>query len=125
MTDKERLVELLKQNCHCKDEDCLKCSSKGFCFTHREADYILADGWIIPPVKVGDIVYFVARNSGEPIGIIDEVEIVMIGKTESGWCAKGKLGENTFDVYPHFEIDNHSFFASREEAKKALRGGAE
>lgn len=27
---RERLVELLKQTCHCKDEDCSNCSSNGF-----------------------------------------------------------------------------------------------
>lgn len=77
------------------------------------------------PCKVGDVVYFVARNSGKPIGTIDEVKIVMIGKTEKGFCAKGKLGENTFDIYPKFENDNHTFYASREEAEEALRGGGE
>ena len=78
-----------------------------------------------PPVKVGQKVYFVARNSGKPIGTIDEMEIVMIGKTESGYCAKGKLGENTFDIIPHFEIDNYTFFTSREDALKALEGSGE
>lgn len=89
------------------------------------ADYLLENGVIVPPCKVGQIVYFVARNSGKPIGNIDEMEIVMIGKTESGFCAKGKIGENTFDIIPHFEIDNYTFFASQKEAKQALKGGAE
>lgn len=120
MTDMERLVELIKQakkqtkNANCDIE-------KNMIF----ADYLLENGVIVPPCKVGDVVYFVARNSGEPIGDIDEVEIVMIGKTEKEFCAKGKLGENTFDIYPGFEIDNYTFYASREEAEKALRGGGE
>lgn len=86
------------------------------------ADYLLENNVVIPPVKVGQIVYFVARNSGKPIGTIDELEIVMIGKTESGFYAKAKLGENTFDIIPHFEIDNYTFFTSREDAEKALKG---
>ena len=85
--------------------------------TRNVADYLLWKGVVVLPCKVGDMVYFVERNSDIPIGIIDEIEIVMIGKTESGFCAKGKIGENTFDI-PKFEIDNHCFFASREEAKK-------
>lgn len=80
---------------------------------------------IMPPCKVGNVVYYVARNSGNPIGTIDEVKIVMIGKTESGWCAKGKIGESTFDIYPHFEIDNYTFYASREKAKKSLNADSE
>lgn len=123
MTGRERLVELLRKDNCCIDYDCNKCLSNIHCYPKTVADRILADGWIRPPCKVGDVVYFVARNSGKPIGNIDEVEIVMIGKTEKGFCAKGKLGENTFDIYPKFEIDNHTFYASREEAEKALKGG--
>ena len=89
------------------------------------ADYLLENGVIVPPCKIGDKVYFVSRNSGKPTGVIDEVEIVMIGKIESGFCAKGKLNGITFDIMPHFEIDNYSFFLSREEAEQALKGGVQ
>ena len=81
------------------------------------AECLLADGWIRPPCKVGDKVYFVARNCGIPIGTIDEVEIVMIGRTQSDFCAKGKIvsvSDNTFDIIPKFEIDNYTFYSSRE-----------
>lgn len=125
---KDRLVELLKKtrcNKNCsgfgKSEFCKGCSSyERFV---KSANYLLENGVIVPPCKVGDIVYFVARNNGKPIGTIDEIEIVMIGKTETGFCAKGKLGENTFDIIPHFEIDNYTFFASREEAQAKLKEG--
>lgn len=113
MTERERLIDVLNK-------------AYGGCarwFIAKLADAVIADGWVRPPCKVGDTVYFVARNSGKPIGNIDELEIVIVGKTESGFCAKGKMGENTFDIIPHFEIDNYSFFATREEAEKALKGG--
>ena len=61
MSERKRLIELLKQNCHCKDEDCSNCNSNGICFTHRESDYLLANGVIVPPVKVGQTVYGISR----------------------------------------------------------------
>ena len=51
---RDRLIELLKQNCHCKDEDCSKCSSNGICFSHREADYLLENGVIVAPMPMAD-----------------------------------------------------------------------
>lgn len=105
---RDRLIEILKHRRHLE--------------TSELADYLLANDIVVSPVKVGNIVYFVARNNGKPIGTIDEMEIVMIGKTETGYCAKGKLGETTFDIIPHFEIDNYTFFTSREEAEKMLKG---
>ena len=59
MSERERLIELLKQNCHCKDEDCSNCSSNGICFTHREADYLLANGVVVLPCKINDHVWFI------------------------------------------------------------------
>ena len=56
---RERLVELLKQTCHCKDEDCSNCSSNGICFTYKDADHLLENGVIVPPVKVGQTVYYI------------------------------------------------------------------
>ena len=56
-----RLIELIKQageqeclNAVCGDIDSLIDSPRGAEFI---ADYILADGWIRPPCKVGDVVY--------------------------------------------------------------------
>lgn len=117
---RDRLIELIRQ-ARKKTKDANSTLEREIIF----AEHLLANGVIVPPCKVGDTVYFVARNSGRPIGSILPVEIVMIGKTESGFCAQGKIGENTFDVIPHFEIDNYTFFASREEAEQALKGGAE
>ena len=62
MTDRERLVELLNNHCavgyegnECTNpftDDCGECL----------ADYILADGWIRPPCKVGDVEYVIYRK---------------------------------------------------------------
>ena len=59
MSERERLIELLKQNCHCKDEDCSNCNSNGICFTHRETDYLLKNGVVVLPCKINDHVWFI------------------------------------------------------------------
>ena len=85
-------------------------------------DKLLEYGIIVPPCKVGDTVYFVARNSGKPIGTIDEIEIVQIAQRKEGFHAKGRFkgSLNEFEIRS-FKIDNHSFFITREEAEAALR----
>lgn len=131
---RERLIELLRsynvapektcprfgtgENC----EGCKYCRDDIGCdYIAREADYLLANGIIVPPCKVGDTVFFVARNSGEPIGTIDEIEIVQIARRKEGFHAKGRFkgSLNEFEIRS-FKIDNHSFFLTREEAEAAL-----
>ena len=38
MNERERLIELLKHTCSCRNDDCAKCGVSGKCFTHVEAD---------------------------------------------------------------------------------------
>lgn len=117
MTERERLVEHI--GTFCKGE--LGANLKKD-ILEKFADHILADGWIRPPCKVGDVVYFVGRNNGEPQGVIDELVIVGIEKTEQGFNAKSKFkdSENVFTILG-FTIDNYGFFSTKEEAEKALR----
>lgn len=114
-------------------ETCGECSSLEC--TEKLTDYLLANGVIVPPCKVGDTVYFVARNSGRPIGTIYEIEIVQIARRKEGFHAKGRFkgNLNEFEIR-YFKIDNYSFFLIREEAEAALvnyesstieKGGAE
>lgn len=90
------------------------------------AAYLSDNGVIVPPCKVGDTVYFVARNSGRPIGTIDEIEIVQIARRKEGFHAKGRFkgSLNEFEIRS-FKIDNYSFFLTKEEAEAALKGGAD
>ena len=60
MTERERLIELLK-NDSCKspmlcDPNC-KYANLARCYEERTADFLLENGVIVPPVKMGDIVY--------------------------------------------------------------------
>lgn len=125
MTDRERLSELLNNHCavgyegnDCTNpftEDCGECL----------ADYILADGWIRPPYKIGAKVYATIGSLSLPIPYaVYEVTIQRYVLATGGLVpvVKLKKGVVTYgDI--HTSIDR--MYDTREEAEKALRGGAE
>ena len=62
MSDRDRLIKLLEQGrgsdtMPCQEDDDYDCTGMTceICENRRCADLILADGWIKPPCKVGDI----------------------------------------------------------------------
>ena len=72
MTDRDRLIELIVQaNQNCSNKDCAECEylneSDQMCDTYNIADYLLANGVIVPPCKVGDMVYSVGIFTGQVI----------------------------------------------------------
>lgn len=89
------------------------------------ADKILADGWMRPPCKVGDVVYFVKHGSDE----IVECEVTQVRIIESKH--KGRTTQIYFNsadkLLPAFftPVDIRYKFVcyTREEALKALKGG--
>ena len=114
MTDRDRLIKIIK---NAKQENLI--------WLHFEccmlADELIANGVILPPCKVGDIVY--AKYSGT-----NEIEYYVIDKVSH-------LGSNYFEFEAHLEnedgytVDTIEFtvpeigltvFLTREEAEKAL-----
>ena len=89
-------------------------------FTDEEsemlADYILSDGWIRPPCKVGQTVWFIRNKK------IIETEVEKIVLKNKGLYLK--LGCNAM-----YETSCNSIgktvFLTPEEAEKAQKGGAE
>ena len=70
MTERERLIELLK-NDSCEspmlcDPNCKYASLKR-CYEERTADYLLENGVIVPPCCIGDTVYEIRENGKNPI----------------------------------------------------------
>ncbi len=131
--ERERLVELLKQNCHCKDEDCSNCSSNGICFTYREADYLLDNSVIVPPCKVGQTVFRIVKLYGDRKPIIVEGEVFEIALThENGEIKKrfyflekgGNKIINRYSLWLDFDEIGKTAFFTKEEAEKVLKGGA-
>lgn len=131
--ERKRLVEILKQNCHCINEDCEKCSSNGICFTHREVDHLLDNGIVVPPVKVGDVVYAL----WETPTLYTETKYVLYSAEvkEVSQCKRNnrlvliyKLEPTSFRgrIREFFDYDfGKTVFTSREDALKALEGSGE
>ena len=71
MTDRERLIELLKNdNCpspYLCDENCKYAKLKR-CYEARTADYLLEHGVIVPPCKVKDLIDTIIGHN-EVVGI--------------------------------------------------------
>lgn len=138
---RDRLIELFREfQFKCHKQPCNRWNSQPIkvtpthmkmevpdcdeCELGQIADYILADGWIRPPCKVGGKVY--NTSGGEIRELIvrriniekDGFDIVLfpIGETTNGyWCREDRIGKNVF--------------LTREEAEKVLEevleGGAE
>lgn len=76
------------------------------------ADYLLANGVIVPPVKVGDTVYIIASLTNRII------ECNVIGV----WVCEGNCSVITdYGVIFTPSIDK-TVFLTREEAERALKG---
>ena len=89
------------------------------------ADYILADGWMRPPYKIGAKVYATIGSLSLPIPYaVYEVTIQRYVLATGGLVpvVKLKKGAVTYgDI--HTSIDR--LYDTREDAEKALRGGVE
>lgn len=110
MTDRERLIELIKQSTQkCDTTDCNRCKywNTNDCGAARMADILIKNGVIVPPCKVGDTVYFVYG------GIINPHKIKRFEMTEYGNFAFSSLMFT-------FEEFGKTVFLTREEAEKAL-----
>lgn len=111
---RERLVKLIKH------DNCISpatCSSKckyvdsDDCHAERLADYLLANGVIVPPCKVGDIVYLIGLD-----GTINEYSAVGFCQYPNGVFIDVRYDEKTYSI----PIENVYFF--REDAERALKG---
>lgn len=103
MTDRDRLIELLFKVT--EEKDCPQ--------PCEIADYLIANGVIVPPCKVGDTVYYLAHSMHTKITKVKSGKVVRIAITESGidlfvdnWTAKLPYGKRSF--------------LTKEEAEQAL-----
>ena len=138
-SERKRLVEILKENCHCKNEDCEKCSSNGICFSYREADHLLDNGIIAPTVEVGQTVYVWNKTWRKAYSWVNYdatfikkthyivADVVAIIKTKKQTLVKlGTYNKATFtreyERYPISAIGK-TVFTSREDAEAKLQEG--
>lgn len=109
MTERERLIELLRKDAACDTADCEKCLTEKRCYQRLTADYLLENGVIVPPCKLGDMVFV------EYIG-----EIVSACVTEFRIASKVIIAKVYIDPDTYTEYDTEDIFLTFEEAEKAL-----
>ena len=125
MTDRDRLIELVEK---AKEE------YAGDVTDHTETDYIveclLNNGVILPPCKVGDVVYVIEPCScfsgyrtfeechHRRTNATKWIEAVMVANKHHNRCMK--LFERPYKPEYYFKIGK-TVFLTKEEAEKALK----
>ena len=104
MTERERLIELLD---HYIEE--LK--------PETLADYLLANGVIVPPCKVGDTIYTIKGNSVKEY----KVDYFDIFKNKVNYVFKIHLISDQWSDFIYSDDFDKIAFLSRKEAEKALK----
>ena len=138
MTERERLIELLKKGNAEYSERSLAEIHKLLYEKHRYnsatdkvgnlwdelADYLLANGVIVPPCKVGGKVYkpLITDDTHEPaIWDITITQITIdIGQLLNESYAIGKICEGDSSISFDFDDIGKTIFLTNEEAEKAL-----
>lgn len=110
MTDREKLIELLDKT-YAEQYD-----KRRLLTAEHTADYLLKNGVIIPPCKVGDTVYLIPTYNGKPYCGVREDKVQMIGITSRGIHIKARNHHDHNKMY----MLGKTIFLTREEAEKAL-----
>lgn len=116
-----RLIELIKESEFYGENECIDCQNVELCNKcsfhldmSKLADYLLANGVIVPPCKVGDTVYLPRKNDW---GDILSYEVIEVGIDRDGL-----FFVIDDEDQEHILIDEigEEVFLTREEAEKAL-----
>lgn len=123
-SERNRLVELIE---NFFEKEIGASFVKGF--LDKFADNILDDGWMRPPVKVGQTVYYVSDspiNLSVQANTIYEAEVVRIVTTHLGTTLVIQIhNEYGCTEIPNIHEWQKTVFTSREEALAKLKGGGE
>ena len=125
MTERERLIELIKQG-----DKTFADKYTGKVMSHIDevyefvADYLLANGVIVPPCKVGDVVYkpIITDDTHEPVIwdiTITDISIDIGGLLNESY-AIGIICKGDSSILFDFDEFGKTVFLTREEAEKAL-----
>lgn len=126
MTERERLIGLINaKQVYGIDQDQPKRNDLLLLDNECLADYLLANGVIVPPCKVGDVVYAVSLNTETNIVAVHRGYIGSIDIRSTGnylfICHEGFDDEPYFkNICGTFEDFGKTVFLTREEAEKAL-----
>lgn len=123
MTEREKLIELIKQkqDCGSKFRDHIMHETK--CSNAELADYLLENGIIALPVRVGDIVYTNRSMQGWYMKLKDrpyEAKVAYIGVNGKDNFMNVAFLKNDNMLSFKFSEIGKTVFLTREEAEKAL-----
>lgn len=117
MTERERLIELINQ-AQAKSDD-----NFGMTNSEQMADFLLENGVVVPPVKVGDTVYtnvswqgWYLRDKDKPY----KAKVVYIGINGSKNYVNVVYEKNDNMLTFTFDEIGDRIFLTREEAEKAV-----
>ena len=115
--ERERLIELLLESEPIKERDLD--DDLGENEISDIAEYLLENGVIVLPVKVGQTVYVIPKYNGKPYCGIQADKVQMIGITSRGIHIKTRNNSPFNKTY----FLGKTVFLTKEEAEKALKGG--
>jgi hypothetical protein len=116
MTDRERLIELISTK---QTNGVTEYANFPTVSNVELADYLLANGVIVPPCKVGQTVYFVYETDNETM-FIDKGTIQSLSIDENGIWFRA-IYEN-LSSYWHTALSiGDTVFLTKEEAERALK----
>ena len=128
MTERERLIELLKKAPYGANAITLSDKHKDS-ILGEIADYLLENGVIVPPVSLGDKIYeIISPKDREPYFITATVCAIHIADGSRNSCQRKREsyivaecpGTKYVHKYPISKFGK-TIFLSREEAEKALK----
>ena len=127
---RERLIELVKpfvsgfacdqESGICELTDCRTCNARVL------ADHLLANGVIVPPVFVGQMVYHYCPDLGGVFPyFVETVNVGYLGKERNYWTYEANCHDEETDEFLDgidFDLDDFgkTVFLNREEAEQAL-----
>lgn len=121
MRERERLIELLKTAFnYCEDDNCKDCIVRNNCECIERADYLLENGVIVPPCRVGSKVFVIYDNYVtearilayyvDGLGVMCDLSVITQEETATGFKSV---------ICKDFTVDD--IFLTKEEAEKALK----
>lgn len=104
---RDRLIELLKKS-GASFENALP---------EEIADYLLANGVIVPPCYIGQEIWYISKHYDGRIEIIKGKVSMIQQKADKSWKIRITVNSSVWDFTPN-EIGTE-YFLTREEAEKA------
>lgn len=122
MTDRDKLIELLKGAENKVGEVLTKALDLDE-WLSIYADYLLANGVIVPPCKVGDKVWYLHQRYNGTF-VIQEGKISMLTqKADKSWRLRITVNSSVWGFTPN-EIGTR-YFITKEDAEKELKRRSE